>query len=97
MVLGLPTLMVGPAPVVDAEQNRSIERLSVAFCEICASRGVPFVAVTNALMGSDAWGEEVARGDGAHPSSAGYTALAQLVLTAGWLDWLAGHCELLGA
>ena len=95
--IGLPTLMVGPAPVEDAEQNRRIERLSAAFGEICASPGVPFIAVIEALKGSKVWGREIASGDGAHPSSAGYAALARLVLRAGWLNWLAEHGGLLGA
>ena len=86
--IGLPALVVGPAPVDDAEQNRRIQSLSVAFGEICASHGVPFLGVIEPLLGSDVWSEQVASGDGAHPGAAGYEELAQLVLAGGWLDWL---------
>jgi lysophospholipase L1-like esterase len=87
-MLGLPVLVVGPAAVDDAEQNRRLQDLSVGLGEICVSRGVPFVAIIEALLGSDLWSEQVASGDGAHPGSAGYEELAQLVLAGGWLDWL---------
>ena len=86
--IGLPALVVGPAPVDDAEQNRRIQSLSVAFREICASRGVPFLGVIDQLQDSGVWSEQVASGDGAHPGAAGYEALAQLVLAEGILDWL---------
>ncbi len=86
--IGLPALVVGPAPVDDAEQNRRMQDLSVAFAEICASRAVPFIGVIEALLGPDVWSEQVASGDGAHPAAAGYQALAELVLSGGWLDWL---------
>lgn len=86
--IGLPALVVGPAPVDDAEQNRRIQGLSDAFGETCASRGVPFLAVVEALLASDVWGEQVASGDGAHPGAAGYEALTQVLLAGGCLDWL---------
>ena len=86
--IGLPVLVVGPAPVDGAEQNRRIQRLSADFGELCAASGVPFVAVIEALLASDVWSKQVADGDGAHPGAAGYEALAQLVLAGGWMDWL---------
>ncbi|HTQ67860.1 MAG TPA: GDSL-type esterase/lipase family protein [Solirubrobacteraceae bacterium] len=84
----LPTLVVGPAPVDDTEQNRRIERLSVAFDELCRSRGVPFLTVIDTLLGCEVWSRQVASRDGAHPAAAGYQALTELVLSGGWLDWL---------
>ena len=86
--IGLPALVVGPAPVDDAEQNRRIQDLSVAFREICASRAAPFLGVAEPLLASSVWSKQVASGDGAHPGAAGYQALAELVLSGGWLDWL---------
>jgi acyl-CoA thioesterase-1 len=86
--IGVPALVVGPAPVDDTEQNRRIERLSAAFGELCASRGVPFLAVAEALLACDVWSEQVGNGDGAHPGAAGYEAFAELVLSGGWFDWL---------
>jgi acyl-CoA thioesterase-1 len=70
-VLGLRALVVGPAPVDDAEQNRRIQDLSMSFGAACAERGIPFVGVIDALLGSDLWCQEVARGDGAHPGAGG--------------------------
>jgi acyl-CoA thioesterase-1 len=87
-MIGLPTLVVGPAPVDDPEQNRRIHGLSVSFAEVCAERGVPFMSVVEALLASPVWMEQVAVGDGAHPGAEGYDALADLVLAGGWLDWL---------
>ena len=84
----LAALVVGPAPVDDSEQNRRIQSLSDAFDEICAERGVSFLGVVEPLLTSDVWSEQVASGDGAHPGAAGYEALAELVLSGGWLDWL---------
>jgi lysophospholipase L1-like esterase len=86
--IGLPTLVVGPAPVDDPEQNRRIHDLSVSFAEVCAEHGVPFVSVVEGLLASPVWMEQVAAGDGAHPGAEGYDALAHLVLAGGWLDWL---------
>ncbi len=90
-MIGLPVLVVGPAPVDDDEQNRRIQALSVAFGEICAERGVPFVSVIEPLLASGLWSEQVASGDGAHPGAGGYDALADLVLAGGWLGWLRGE------
>lgn len=86
--MGLPTLVLGPAPVDDPEQNRRIHGLSVSFVEVCVRRGVPFVSVVEGLLASPVWMEQVAVGDGAHPGAEGYDALADLVLAGGWLDWL---------
>jgi acyl-CoA thioesterase-1 len=87
-MIGLPTLVVGPAPVDDPEQNRRIHGLSVSFAEVCAERGVPFMSVVEGLLASPVWMEQVAVEDGAHPGAEGYDALARLVLAGGWLDWL---------
>ncbi len=84
----LPALVVGPAPVDDAEQNRRIQSLSGEFGEICASRAVPFLSVIEPLLGSDGWHEQVSSGDGAHPEAAGYQSLSEVVLRGGWLKWL---------
>ena len=88
-MIGVPAFVVGPAPVDDPEQNRRIQALSVAFGNVCAARGTPFVSVVESLLASHVWRGQVAHGDGAHPAAEGYEALAQLVLASGWTDWLA--------
>jgi acyl-CoA thioesterase I len=86
--IGLPALVVGPAPIDDREQNRRIEDLSESFSETCIERGTEFTAPFGLLLASRAWMEQVRAEDGAHPSSGGYSALAEIVLAGGFLDWL---------
>ncbi|WP_169064199.1 GDSL-type esterase/lipase family protein [Geodermatophilus dictyosporus] len=86
---GWPVLVVGPPPVADAAQNARTADLDARFAELCATRGVPHVAVHAALAAGPAWTAEVAAGDGAHPGAAGYAALADLV----WPHWRAWTAE----
>lgn len=88
--LGLPVLVVGPAPVDDAEQNERIRNLSVAFAHVCSEAGVAFVSVAEGLLASQVWLGEVAASDGAHPVADGYQALSDCVIAGGWADWLRG-------
>ncbi|HEX5309770.1 MAG TPA: GDSL-type esterase/lipase family protein [Solirubrobacteraceae bacterium] len=87
---GVRVLMIGPAPVNDPEQNERIRALSTAFADVCNRAGVSFVSVVEPLLASRVWMEEVAADDGAHPAANGYEALSQLVIAAGWADWLRG-------
>lgn len=87
---GVRALMVGPAPVDDPAQNERICALSAAFGDACREASVSFVSVVEPLLASRVWMEEVASGDGAHPAADGYEVLAQLVIAAGWADWLRG-------
>lgn len=88
--IGLPALVVGPAPIDDPEQNRRIEDLSASLSEVCVEWGTPFIASFGSLLASQIWMEQVAADDGAHPSSEGYSVLAEIVLAGGFLDWLQG-------
>ncbi|MBA3807868.1 MAG: G-D-S-L family lipolytic protein [Solirubrobacterales bacterium] len=92
-VIGLPSFVVGPAPVDDPDQNHRIRELSVFFAAACAPRQVPFVGVVEPLLASPVWMAEVAAGDGAHPGTGGYEALAKLILDHGWVDWLRAPSE----
>jgi acyl-CoA thioesterase-1 len=49
---------------------------------------VAFVNVVEPLLASQAWVQEVAAGDGAHPATDGYQAFSDRVIAAGWADWL---------
>jgi len=83
-----PTLMVGPAPVGDdASTDRRIKAVSVDLGQVCAALGVPYLDVFDALLASEAWAREAALGDGSHPNSGGYAALAGIV--ASWSAWRA--------
>ena len=86
--LDLRALVVGPAPIADREQNDRIRRLSASFAEICHRADVKFVDVFESLLASPVWMKEVGAGDGAHPAADGYDALANLIVSAGWGEWL---------
>lgn len=85
--LGLPTLVVGPAPANDVAQHERISALSQAFA-ICAGRhAVEYIDVVDALRADPTWAREAQAGDGAHPGPAGYERLARLVIPR-WLSWI---------
>jgi acyl-CoA thioesterase I len=86
--LGLPVLVVGPAPLHDVEQNARMAALGDSFAEVCARRGAPFVPVLERLQASRVWMAELAARDGAHPGAEGYEELAGLLVRAGVADWL---------
>lgn len=80
-------LVVGPAPVADRSQNDRIVALSAALGAACDTRQVPFVGLAPLLAGDGAWLDEVASGDGSHPSSRGYAAMAELIRPT-FTEWL---------
>lgn len=90
---GHSAFVVGPPPVGDRLQDERIAELSNQFAHVLTHRGLPFVDVATRLLADDAWRSEAAAGDGSHPAQGGYAALADLVLTGGWVAWL----EALGA
>lgn len=90
---GLPSLVVGPAPVADEQHNERIATLSDAFAEVCRESKVPYVSVVKALQGNAVWREEAAGHDGAHPAARGYRLLAEAVLAVGWTEWLSEPSE----
>jgi acyl-CoA thioesterase I len=86
--IGVRAFVVGPPPAGEDAHDARIGALSASFQRLAASRGVPCVAVFEALCGSPEWAREIVADDGVHPGAVGYGALAQLVLAGGWLDWL---------
>ncbi|MGK2871852.1 MAG: GDSL-type esterase/lipase family protein [Alphaproteobacteria bacterium] len=83
-----PTLVIGPLPVCDdAATDGRVLDLSQAFGKLCAQLGVPYLDVFPAMTSCDAWRREAASGDGAHPNSDGYAALAGLI--GDWAAWRA--------
>jgi acyl-CoA thioesterase I len=88
--VGWPVLTVGPAPVDDPEQNERIRSHADAFADVCERAGATFVGVVEPLLASSVWMTQVAAGDGAHPAAEGYNVLSDLVIAAGWADWLRG-------
>jgi lysophospholipase L1-like esterase len=85
---GQGVLIVGPPPVGEPEQDERIRELSDQFAHVATHRSVPFVATAATLGAHDAWRREAVANDGSHPGAGGYAALAEIVLAAGWIDWL---------
>jgi len=86
--LGLPLLVVGPPPVEDAAVTERVLALDPLLRAEARRLGVPYVSVVHGLLARTGWLDEVRAGDGAHPGSAGYAALAALV-RAPWDAWIA--------
>jgi acyl-CoA thioesterase I len=83
-----PTLMLGPPPLVqDAAQDLRVAALSIRLGTVCAGMDVPFLPLHAPLTATTAWRNGAARGDGIHPDSGGYVALAALVEA--WEPWRA--------
>ena len=83
-----PVLMLGPPPAAhDEEQDARVAALSAALEALCEEMGIPFLPLHAPLSASSAWRAGVARGDGVHPDSAGYAAMAALIDR--WPAWRA--------
>jgi lysophospholipase L1-like esterase len=80
-----PILMIGPPAISDPEQNRHTQELSQAFSTVCAQLNVPYLDLLTPLSQSSVWMESVQAGDGAHPDSRGYEAIAHLIQS--WSGW----------
>lgn len=87
----LPTILIGPTPVVDRAHSERIERLTARFSTVCAGLKVPFLSPILALSKSGTWAAEAQRGDGAHPNKGGYSELAAIVREwPVWQTWMKG-------
>ena len=85
--LGWSAMVVGPTPVADQTRNPSIHSLSTDLADSCLAVGTPYVDLTAVLLGDDAWMDEVAGEDGAHPAAAGYARMAELIFPT-FTSWL---------
>lgn len=81
----LPTLMIGPPPGIDADEQARRQDVSSLLQEIAADVGVPYLDVIAALGPATDWRREARDNDQVHPGAAGYTALAQAMLQ--WPAW----------
>lgn len=80
-----PTLMLGPPPLHLGDADGRIAALSRAFAALSGELGVPYLDLHTPLSAIGLWRIELATGDGAHPGSAGYALIADLV--EGWEAW----------
>lgn len=79
------TLLIGPPPIDDVEQNSRIAKLDQALGTVCEELKLPFLSVLDALGREPVWLHEVANNDGAHPRQGGYQKLADLITS--WEQW----------
>ena len=86
----LPTLMIGPLPVTErGAHNERVIALSEGLAGVCAEVGSPFFSmVAFAAEVQDTWRAEADRGDGVHPNSQSYAALAEALRV--WPAWRDG-------
>lgn len=88
-LLSYPVLVIGPPPAPEADRTERHAELAARYAEVCRALNVPFLDVLEPLKSADGWWEEVAAGDGIHPGSRGYAALAALVEAwPAWQAWL---------
>jgi acyl-CoA thioesterase I len=81
-----PTLMLGPPPIPgDAAADAAVAALSPALARLCGELDVPYLELHRPLSALGLWRVELAAGDGAHPGTAGYALIADLV--EGWPAW----------
>ncbi len=82
------TLMLGPPPALhDTAHDARVAALSPELAAVAASVQVPFLPMHTSLSASAAWRSGAARGDGVHPDSGGYAAMAALIEA--WAPWRA--------
>ena len=86
--LGMRTMVIGPGPAGIADHDQRSRELGERFRKLAERRGGLYLAVLDDLLASDAWRSEARANDGLHPGAGGYAAYAELVLAAGFLDWL---------
>jgi acyl-CoA thioesterase I len=80
-----PVLMIGPPPILEAEQNSRTKILSDFVGELCTALNVPYLDILTPLSQSGAWLEAIQSGDGAHPGADGYGQIAHLIQH--WPAW----------
>lgn len=87
---GCGVMVVGPPPVGEPEEDERIRELSSQFAHVVTHRNLRYVETARVLSAHDVWRSEAAASDGSHPGAGGYAALAEIVLSGGWVDWLDG-------
>lgn len=99
----LPTLMIGPIPVIEDMQpyvfpngiayhyaNTRIAELNSGIGEICGALGVPYLNVFDSLVADPAWAKSQRDCDGVHATGDGYRIIADMVADwPAWRAWLA--------
>lgn len=87
--LRLPTLVVGPPLAGDDAQHDRIRSLSARLAPVCDRHQARFIEVAHHQRAESVWVRQARDGDSSHPDAEGYEELAELLIAAGILDWLA--------
>lgn len=80
-----PTLMIGPPPILDSDQDQRTHQIDQAYSEHAKELDVPYLSVFQELRESTDWESEIRNFDGAHPQEKGYDQLASMVES--WNAW----------
>jgi acyl-CoA thioesterase-1 len=86
--LGMRALAIGPGPVGEPGHDARSRELGEAFRARIEERGGRFLELPAEELERGPWRAEALANDGLHPGAGGYAAYAELVLAAGFLDWL---------
>ena len=99
----LPTLVIGPVPIIDDMQpfvfpngiayhytNARVAELNERTASLCSELGVPYLNVFVALQENPAWAQSQRDCDGVHATGAGYQLIADMIADwSAWRDWFA--------
>ncbi len=97
----LPTLMVGPIPIIEDMQpyvfpngiayhyaNERIDELNTALSNLCAETDVPYLNIFEAFRADPAWNKSQRDCDGVHATGDGYQLIADKIADwPAWRDW----------
>lgn len=96
----LPTLMIGPVPVIEDMQpyvfpngiaysyaNARVAELNEQLAALCAERDVPYLDIFGPLVADPTWQRSQRGCDGVHATGEGYQVIAERV--AEWPAWRA--------
>lgn len=79
------TLVVGPPPVGDQDQDSRIIRLCGAYAQCSEAMGVSYLPIAEPLIKNSIWMHDINSQDGTHPGAEGYGQIADLVCS--WSAW----------
>ena len=98
----LPTLMIGPIPLVDDMQpyifpngiayhyvSSRVGKTNEAYADLCFELGVPYLNVYTPLSANATWKQSQRDCDGVHATGDGYRLIADMVAEwPAWREWL---------
>lgn len=73
------TCFICPPPMSDQERDESTKMLSDSLVKLCAELDIPCLDINLSLRQSEAYLDDIGRGDGVHPGESGYRIMADLI------------------